>query len=90
MATDVKFISEDCNPLNNALWTVVKVFALSLLLAVALKTLAPRFPLPQTNGMALTLVLLPPILMGLVLMGQDYSHRRKADRSEISATADRF
>jgi hypothetical protein len=75
--------------LNNALWTVLKVFALSLLLAIALKVIAPHFPLPQTNEMALILVLLPPMLMGLVLIGQDYSHRRKADRSEISATADR-
>jgi hypothetical protein len=75
--------------LNNSLWTVLKVFALSLLLAIALKVIAPHFPLPQTNGVVLTLVLLPPILMGLVLIGQDYSQRRKPDKSETSATADR-
>lgn len=89
ITTNVKFIFEDRKPLNNELWTILKVFALSFLLAIALKTVGPRFPLPQTNVMALTLVLLPPILMGLVLIGQGYTHRRKAVKSEISTTAER-
>jgi hypothetical protein len=47
---------------------LLKILALSAAISVLIKYLLPYFNLPATNTMALSLVLVPPIVMGLVLV----------------------
>jgi hypothetical protein len=61
--------------MQNASWIdqlgfVVKVMVISLLLAIAFKTVAPQLPIPATSLMSLVIVLTPAILMGAILTWQ--------------------
>jgi hypothetical protein len=47
---------------------VGKVLGLSLGLAIAFKTLAPRLPIPATDGVSLAIVLTPALGLGAVLL----------------------
>lgn len=49
---------------------VAKVIGVSAAIAIALKTLAPRLPIPATSAVGLTIVLLPSILLGAILAWQ--------------------
>ncbi|MEO1094838.1 MAG: hypothetical protein AAFX01_08060 [Cyanobacteria bacterium J06638_28] len=57
----------------NQLKFVGKVVVLSTLLAIALKSLAPRLSIPATNAVSLILVLSPAVIMGIWLAWQLWS-----------------
>jgi hypothetical protein len=46
---------------------IFKVLIASAALSVGIKTLGPHLFIPATSGVALTLVLLPTLILGLVL-----------------------
>lgn len=54
----------------NQLKFVGKVVLLSTLLAIALKSIAPRLPIPATTSVSLILVLAPALIMGGLLVWQ--------------------
>ncbi|NER83104.1 MAG: hypothetical protein F6K42_26835 [Leptolyngbya sp. SIO1D8] len=49
---------------------IVKVFGVSTLMAIALKTIAPRLPIPATSASSLAIVLTPTLVMGTLLCWQ--------------------
>lgn len=57
----------------NQLRFVGKVVALSTLLAIALKGVAPRLSIPATNAVSLILVLSPAVIVGIWLAWQLWS-----------------
>jgi hypothetical protein len=53
---------------SNSLWGfLVKILVLSTLISAAIKYLGPLLHLPITNGIALTLVLSPTVIMSVAL-----------------------
>ncbi|RZM82252.1 hypothetical protein [Leptolyngbya iicbica] len=49
---------------------VAKVLGVSLALAIAFKTIAPRLPIPATSAVSLAIVLLPSAIVGAILTWQ--------------------
>jgi hypothetical protein len=47
-----------------------KVVGLSALMAIAIKAIAPQFPIPVTSSVSLAIVLAPPLIMGAILCWQ--------------------
>jgi hypothetical protein len=47
--------------------TIGKIGGLSLLLALLIKYVAPRLTIPVSDGVALGIVLLPPIVIAILL-----------------------
>ncbi|MBF2002957.1 MAG: hypothetical protein IGS50_07585 [Synechococcales cyanobacterium C42_A2020_086] len=54
--------------MNSPLNVILKVMLASLALAVAIKYGGPMLPIPASAPVALTLVLLPTLLMGIALV----------------------
>jgi hypothetical protein len=53
---------------NSSLWDfLIKILVLSALISVAIKYLGPLLHLPMANGIALTLVLTPTVIMSVAL-----------------------
>jgi hypothetical protein len=46
---------------------LAKVIVLSAVISVAIKTIGPLLPIPATNAVAGTMVVLPALLLGLAL-----------------------
>ncbi|QFZ92548.2 hypothetical protein [Synechococcus elongatus] len=46
---------------------LLQLLGLSIAISWAIRNLGPRFPLPATDAAALSLVLLPPLLLGIAL-----------------------
>lgn len=52
----------------NSIWSFLgKILLLSVAISVAIKEGGPLLPLPITNGVALTIVLCPTLIMSVVL-----------------------
>lgn len=49
---------------------IAKVLVISVLIAIAFKTIGPRLPLPATSAVSLAIVLTPSIVIGLFLTWQ--------------------
>lgn len=49
---------------------VAKVVAVSTLIAIALKTIGPRLPIPATASVSLAIVLAPSLVLGAYLLWQ--------------------
>ncbi|MBF2035275.1 MAG: hypothetical protein IGR92_07265 [Leptolyngbyaceae cyanobacterium T60_A2020_046] len=64
----------DASQLRNQVGFVVKVLGFSWLLAIALKAIGPRLPLPATTATCLILVLTPSLGLALFL-GWRLRHR---------------
>ncbi|ABB56187.1 hypothetical protein [Synechococcus elongatus] len=47
---------------------LLQLLGLSIAISWTIRELGPRFPLPATDTVALTLVLLPPLLLGVALV----------------------
>lgn len=59
---------------NSASGFVVKVLIASTAIAWAIKGLGSRLPLPETSAIALTMVLLPTLLMSVALAWRAQRH----------------
>lgn len=46
---------------------LIKLFLISLILAIALKTIAPLYPLPETLPVVLACLMLPALMMAVFL-----------------------
>jgi hypothetical protein len=55
---------------------LAKVIAFSVAISVGIKTIGPRLPIPATNAVAATMVVLPALLLGLAL-GVQYRLQRR-------------
>lgn len=56
--------------LLNQLGFVAKVIGLSVMIAIAFKTIAPRLPIPATATVSLIIVLAPAVITGAFLTWQ--------------------
>ena len=61
--------------MDKATWSaqvgfIIKVFVVSILIAIALKTLAPRLSIPETSAVSLAIVLAPTLVLGAFLCWQ--------------------
>lgn len=54
----------------DSLMFVMKVLGISLAIAIALKTVAPRLPIPATSAVSLAIAVTPAIVMGAILTWQ--------------------
>lgn len=45
-----------------------KLLAISIAISGSIRMVGPHFPLPNNNAVALSLVLLPPLLLGLAML----------------------
>ncbi len=60
-------MTTDSNSIAGLWWFLGKILVLSLLISEAIKVLGPLLSLPVTNGVALTLVLSPTVIMAVAL-----------------------
>ncbi|NJL22393.1 MAG: hypothetical protein HC895_18790 [Leptolyngbyaceae cyanobacterium SM1_3_5] len=54
--------------MNNTVKFIVEIIALSLLIAVLIKTIGPSLPIPATDVSAIAIVLTPTVAMGSLLL----------------------
>lgn len=47
---------------------LLKLLALSIAISGSIRMVGPHFPLPNTDAIALSLVLLPPLLLGVAML----------------------
>jgi|GEM_PF-1162175 len=63
------------NSFKSSLAFLLKVFGLSASLSIAIKSLGPRLPFPESNNsLALAIVLAPSLLLGLLLLLRGQQH----------------
>jgi SNF family Na+-dependent transporter len=62
--------------LAHTLSLIAKVFIVSALVSVGIKTLGPQLAIPATNSVALVFVVLPTVFLGLALGAQYRLQRR--------------